>query len=88
MTKRPTAPKAIGQMFKGALGVMAEQAWNVGQLDAALLLIENILEAAKENAGNHPKDEDCKEAVKRLTAAKDEIQIVSKRLAQIAVGDK
>lgn len=88
MTKRPTAPKAIGQMFKGALGVMAEQAWNVGQLDAALLLIEIVLEAAKENAGNHPKDEDCKDAVKKLTAVKSDLEAVSKRLAEIAVGNK
>lgn len=88
MTKRPTAPKAIGQMFRGALGVMAEQAWNVGQLDAALLLIEIVLEAAKENAGRFPKDNDCKDAVKKLTAVKSDLEAVSKRLAEIAVGNK
>lgn len=85
---RPTAPHAIKKIFKGAIGNMAAQAWLVGHLDAALALLQVVLDEAKENAGNFPNDEDCKTAVKNLTSAKQDIEAVSKRLAQIAVGDK
>lgn len=83
-----TRPHAIKKIFKGAIGHMASQAWLVGHLDASLALLQVVLDEAKENVGNFPKDKDCKEAVKQLTAAKAEIEAVSKRLAEIAVGDK
>lgn len=85
---RATAPHAIKKIFKGAIGHMASQAWLVGHLDASLALLQVVLDEAKENAGKFPKDADCKEAVKGLTAAKASIEKVSERLAQIAVGDK
>lgn len=83
-----TKPTAISKVFKGAIGQMAAQAWYVGHLDGALKLVDVVLTEAKENAGRFPKDKDCKDAVKLLTCAKNDIEAVSKRLAQIAVGDK
>lgn len=88
MTKRPTAPRAIGDAFKGVIGHMASQAWLVGHLDSSIILLDIVLEEARENAGKFPKDKDCKEAVAKLTAARQQIEDVSKRLAQISVGDK
>lgn len=67
---------------------MAAQAWLVGHLDASRALIETVLEEARENEANHPRDIDCKEAVRRLSGALHEINAVSRRLSQIAVGDK
>jgi hypothetical protein len=83
-----TAPKAIKKVFQGAIGHMAMQAWYVGHLDAALSLVDTVLSEAKENMGRFPKDKDCKEAVKQLTAVKNELESVSERLAQIAIGNK
>lgn len=88
MTTKPTSPHAIKKVFKGAIGHMASQAWFVGHLDAALALVQVVLDEAKENAGQFPKDPDCKAAVKSLTAAKSELEATSKRLALIAVGEK
>lgn len=88
MTKRPTSPKAIRKVAQGVIGHMASQAWLVGHLDGALALISVVLEEAKENAGNFPNDPDCKEAVKLLTSARGDIELVSKRLSEIAIGEK
>lgn len=83
-----TKPNAITKIFKGAIGHMAAQAWYVGHLDGALALVQVVLDEAKENGGKFPKDKDCKDAVKKLTAVKAEIEAVSNRLAEIAIGNK
>lgn len=88
MAKRPTAPKAIGDAFKGVIGHMASQAWLVGHLDSSIVLLDVVIEEAEENAANFPKDRDCKDALASLRVARNHIEVVSKRLAQIAVGDK
>jgi len=87
MTDR-SKPRAISGVLKGALGHMAAQAWYCGHLDAAAALIETVLGEAVENSTRFPKDEVCKEAVLRLTRARDDIEHVSAQLGKIAVGGK
>ncbi len=87
MTERKR-PHAIGTVFKGALAHMAGQAWLVGHLDAATLLLQVVEEEARENLVRHPKDETTKAALLRIQVALANITQVAEELGQIAVGEQ
>lgn len=77
----------VRTVMKGALANVAAQGWVIGQLDAALMLLQNVKDEADENLQRHPKDEPTKRAVLRLSIAMQNVTETAEELSAIALGD-